>query len=315
MTTEVSLLSAVCDAALGWLSDEILNGVGAAEVAAAGGETPRTLADWMAALEPVTFNPLVVDGLFDIDAGSLRLSSSSHGGPQILLRNTDGVTPDGAGGFIRFESLSSTGVLRDGLQMNGGLVNATNGAEDGLFDITSYRDGTPAVCFTIDSELESVFPGAESGVYGLGRAESRWKNLLVVEGFNATNTAGDAEGRLIGSTAAMVVFQDTGATAGKQAFRLRDDTGQLVIDNLGDNLLLTSVHTRFYHSGGLGIGSPIGGDPGAGSLNLDTSLFVDGTKVVGAQGAAVADATDASSVITQCNLILARLRAHGLIAT
>jgi hypothetical protein len=40
-----------------------------------------------------------------------------------------------------------------------------------------------------------------------------------------------------------------------------------------------------------------------------------GTKVIGAQGAAVADATDAPSAITQLNLLLARIRAHGLIAT
>lgn len=37
-------------------------------------------------------------------------------------------------------------------------------------------------------------------------------------------------------------------------------------------------------------------------------------QVVGARGAAVADATDAASVITQLNALLARLRAHGLIA-
>ena len=37
--------------------------------------------------------------------------------------------------------------------------------------------------------------------------------------------------------------------------------------------------------------------------------------VVGAQGAAVADATDAASVILRLNELLARVRAHGLIAT
>ena len=41
-----------------------------------------------------------------------------------------------------------------------------------------------------------------------------------------------------------------------------------------------------------------------------------GTVLVGsAQGAVVADATDAASAITQLNLLLARVRAHGLIAT
>jgi hypothetical protein len=42
---------------------------------------------------------------------------------------------------------------------------------------------------------------------------------------------------------------------------------------------------------------------------------VGGVKVVGAQGAAVADATDAASVIARLNDLLARLRTHGLIAT
>ncbi|MFA5897881.1 MAG: hypothetical protein WC829_02085 [Hyphomicrobium sp.] len=47
---------------------------------------------------------------------------------------------------------------------------------------------------------------------------------------------------------------------------------------------------------------------------LGTSLFVGTTKVVGAQGAAVIDATDAATAITQLNALLARVRAHGLIA-
>lgn len=41
----------------------------------------------------------------------------------------------------------------------------------------------------------------------------------------------------------------------------------------------------------------------------------NGTQVVGAQLAAVADATDAATAISQLNLLLARIRGHGLIAT
>lgn len=41
----------------------------------------------------------------------------------------------------------------------------------------------------------------------------------------------------------------------------------------------------------------------------------NGVKVVSSQGAAVADATDAASAITQLNALLARLRSHGLINT
>jgi hypothetical protein len=45
------------------------------------------------------------------------------------------------------------------------------------------------------------------------------------------------------------------------------------------------------------------------------SLAVGGIKVVGARGAAVANATDAASAVTQLNALLERLRAHGLIAS
>jgi len=50
-------------------------------------------------------------------------------------------------------------------------------------------------------------------------------------------------------------------------------------------------------------------------VNTTLAYQVNGTQVVGAQGAAVADATDAASVIARLNDLLSRLRAHGLIAT
>lgn len=60
-------------------------------------------------------------------------------------------------------------------------------------------------------------------------------------------------------------------------------------------------------------------DPGAGALNLSTAYYINNTKVVGAQGAAVADASGGATVDTEAraalNALLARLRAHGLIAT
>jgi len=49
-------------------------------------------------------------------------------------------------------------------------------------------------------------------------------------------------------------------------------------------------------------------------LQTGTPLKYNGQQVVGARGAAVADATDAASAITQLNALLARMRAHGLIA-
>ena len=72
-------------------------------------------------------------------------------------------------------------------------------------------------------------------------------------------------------------------------------------------------------AGGIQIGAPTGGDTGAGTLNLDNALYRDGTQVVGAQGAAVADASGGvvidAEARTALNSLLARLRTHGLIAT
>ena len=54
---------------------------------------------------------------------------------------------------------------------------------------------------------------------------------------------------------------------------------------------------------------------GISGLGIKASLKIDSTQVLGPQGAAVADATDAASVILRLNDLLARCRAHGLIAT
>lgn len=55
----------------------------------------------------------------------------------------------------------------------------------------------------------------------------------------------------------------------------------------------------------------------AGDTNVRSGFVyrVNGVQVIAARGAAVADATDAPSVITQLNALLARCRAHGLITT
>jgi hypothetical protein len=53
----------------------------------------------------------------------------------------------------------------------------------------------------------------------------------------------------------------------------------------------------------------------AGSATTVDSLKVGSNQVVGARQAAIANATDAASTITQLNALLAACRAHGLIAT
>jgi len=53
----------------------------------------------------------------------------------------------------------------------------------------------------------------------------------------------------------------------------------------------------------------------AGQISVFTGYAVNTTKVVGAQQAAIADATGAGDVVARVNDILAALRTHGLIAT
>ncbi len=50
------------------------------------------------------------------------------------------------------------------------------------------------------------------------------------------------------------------------------------------------------------------------ALASGKGVSINGQPVLGARGAAVANATDAASAITQLNSLLARCRAHGLIA-
>ena len=56
-------------------------------------------------------------------------------------------------------------------------------------------------------------------------------------------------------------------------------------------------------------------DHGGAAAAANAGLYVAGTKVVGAQGASVADASDATDVILRVNDLIDRLEAHGLIAS
>lgn len=51
------------------------------------------------------------------------------------------------------------------------------------------------------------------------------------------------------------------------------------------------------------------------NLSSGVALQINGTQVVGAQGAAIADATDAASTMARLNDLLGSCRSHGLIAT
>jgi hypothetical protein len=111
--------------------------------------------------------------------------------------------------------------------------------------------------------------------------------------------------KVAGAAAALVFDWMQNAASGKYNWRIG---AQINVDNGFEITPSTAVDGSTF-------ATPVFQVTQAGAANVAASLAVAGTKVVGAQGAAVADATDAASAITQLNLLLARCRAHGLIAT
>ena len=114
-----------------------------------------------------------------------------------------------------------------------------------------------------------------------------------------------------GATAAGALQCQGGAFFNKKVY-INDTTSGA---GTGALEVVGGIHLQgLLHADGVGVLSE--GYVDAGSyVNAGTEIRVNGTKVVDDQGATVADATDAASAITQLNALLARVRAHGLIAT
>lgn len=176
---------------------------------------------------------------------------------------------------------------------------------------------------TTNVNSSSVFVGCytESDQTGPDFAE----NTLVIGG---TWGSGIADGvYLKASTAGDLVVQPVG---GSLRVNTTTTTADLVLDSANNHSRLRLLRATVYkgsvaYVSGTGVtyDAPTGEKhqfyfnnfATTGPALTATGVEVSGTKVVGAQGAAVADATDAASAITQLNALLARCRAHGLIAT
>lgn len=110
------------------------------------------------------------------------------------------------------------------------------------------------------------------------------------------------------------IFQQAGAASGGRF-------GLMVHMNKAGNFIATSA--GLADTGGTDTGSiymyrqisTLGLLEVSGDVNISKDLNIQGTKVLGVQGSAVADATGSGDAHTQLNLLLAELRTHGLIAT
>lgn len=112
----------------------------------------------------------------------------------------------------------------------------------------------------------------------------------------------------------MLWFKDASSNLIIQAgLDISGDAGIYIQRNSSSLVLANTAGTGYSglyadSSGVIHIGS-------TGYINTNDCYKVDNTQVVGNRGAAVADATDAATAITQLNTLLSRLRTHGLIAT
>lgn len=193
---------------------------------------------------------------------------------------------------------------------------AANAADTGLSVTSSYADGyrayvaltnshTGGRAFSIVStnNADGVYGGSKLGFHDLtGGAALGW--------FDSGGALTVIGGVLFGAANDTNLYRSAANT-------LQTDDSFVVVGNLYVQSDATSLFFGASNDVQLTRGAANTLTLGSGdSFNITLgTLKVAGTSVVGAQGAAVADATDAGTAITQLNLALARLRAHGLIAT
>lgn len=222
------------------------------------------------------------------------------------------------------------------------VKQATANALTTGLQVLRYDDADSGACVYGGGDNNAYIQALADGVGGsfiaVGGATSA--TALVVGGvtghsgllFQAQNVSGTArfqvrnggEVRALGKGTFGSVSADGGGTlnvkqpsndlaGGIRTIKSDDDTryGSLYVDGSGDfyvQQIGTSTRYLQFQNAADFIFTPQ-------SLDVGGAYYVDSVKVVGNQGAAVADATGAGDVVAQLNALLARVRAHGLIAT
>ena len=225
------------------------------------------------------------DGIYD-GSGSLSGTTTVTQASNDLIFSTTGdsnaLVIDGTDGNI------GLGVAAPGFSLEIRNHTSGGGTSLGLFNATSTKNALLRMGNDGNKNLDIRVSGSAFSVWGSG--QPRANHIEVQPKETGTNMyLNTYESHLLfGNQQAATVLENRGMING--------NNGRWGIGDFNSSTLPQEI----LHVDG--------------NLRVDGDILVDGTKVIDAQGAAVADATDAASAITQLNLVIARLEAHGLIA-
>jgi hypothetical protein len=169
--------------------------------------------------------------LFKAVTDTFVIAASTVGGQQypiLILRNRDDTPSGGPGGSIYWQGYNTTGGLLSACILNAGLVTATAGAEDSLFDLKGYRNGVAdRVLLTVDADQDRICSGLDN-VFKLGDTGARFTTgyfstslvvgigIYAVTGFSVTSSNAWAitvggTARFSASDAGVVIGTPTGS--------------------------------------------------------------------------------------------------------
>lgn len=217
-------------------------------------------------------------------------------------------------GVANFASTATFNRGNAQLQLDAGAVILRSGLDQELF-LTStnvtLRNATHSVVLT------------SSGVVLTGGG-----NTATLTSSNLTFTAGSAN-TVISSAGVQIYGGSTGIGIGASSFvasPLQIETSQIRLAIGGSEVRVNSLGLQVFVGNIDAIlgnitaaGGRVTASAGGTSVRLQPgfvpSVEINSVKVLGVQGAAVANATGSGDAHTQLNVLLDRLRAHGLIAT
>lgn len=213
-------------------------------------------------------------------------------------------------------------VDSSGFGLNSSVIwvgNTTRGGRNGFRQVGFGGD-----CFRYgNTHLRAYEEGAYAECNGYFEYGGHYEN-------NCATSAKDAGVQVVGggilsgivSISQSPYFQKYGArvfTASSDGFQLHPGLDQSDVSGHKLYFIGGSGSLPVFVQGSYDLSTAMASSGRVVSVNNAGGLAIDGTKVIGAQGAAVADATGGATVDaearTALNTLLARLRAHGLIAT